>query len=450
MENNVLKVDCLGKCFKIYKNPWDRAKEWLKFNKTRYHQPFWSFRNISFEVQRGQFFGIIGQNGAGKSTLLKIITGILTPTEGTYQINGNVLSLLELGTDFNFALTGRENAIARSKLLGFPPDYIKTRLPEIIEFSELGEFFDRPVKLYSSGMKARLAFSVFTFLDCDVLILDEVLAVGDIFFHQKCYARLEELIKKQVTIILVTHNLATVRQFCDEVLLLHRGQQIFLGDPQQGLVKYHQLKTSPLSFSSPSPTQRQSIEQKAANSTQDFFWPTDENLMTFECSTFNSAQLLRYGMCNEAGKLSTTFQQGEKAWFCCEFLVKDPLAVPLVSMSITNKFNVLVHAKSSYQHQAQVPSRVEAGSLLRFCRQVKLSIGAGDYVLGVGFGVIDEDIYQALDELPQVEIHRHIQIRDAYSRVGIFSVRKPYGITEESHWGICNLAGDCQVQVVVD
>ncbi|MDB9315584.1 ABC transporter ATP-binding protein [Spirulina sp. CS-785/01] len=448
MNDCVLQVENLGKCFKIYQNPWDRAREWLNFNKTCYHQPFWSFRNIFFKVKRGHFFGIIGQNGAGKSTLLKIITGILTPTEGTYQLNGKVLSLLELGTDFNFALTGRENAIARSKLLGFPPDYIQTRLPEIIDFSELGDFFDRPVKLYSSGMKARLAFSLFTFLDCDVLILDEVLAVGDIFFHQKCYARLEELIKKKVTIILVTHNLATVRQFCDEILLLHRGQQIFLGDPKQGLVKYHQLRTSPLSLTSPFPTQRKPVEPKGANSTQDFFWPTDDNLIAFECSTFNSAQLLRYGMCDEAGQLSTTFEQGEKIWFCCEFLVKETLAVPLVSMSITNKFNVLVHSKSSYQHQAKVPTCVEGGSLLRFCRQVKLSIGAGDYVLGVFLGVIDEDIYKAIDELPSVEINRHISIRDAYSRVGVFSVRIPYGITEESHWGICNLAGDCQVQVV--
>jgi len=448
MSDLSLKVDNLGKCFKIYTNPWHRAKEWLQFNKVCYHQPFWSFRNISFEVKRGQFFGIIGQNGAGKSTLLKIITGVLAATEGTYQLNGKVLSLLELGADFNFALTGRENAITRSKLLGFPPEYIQSRLPEIIEFSELGEFFDRPVKLYSSGMKARLAFSLFAFLECDVLILDEVLAVGDIFFQQKCYARLEKLIEQQVTIILVTHNLATVQKFCDEVLLLHRGQQIFLGAPKEGLVKYHQLRTSRSTSTFSLATQKKPIETPEVESSPDFFWPTDENLMTFESSTFNSAQLLRYGMCNEAGQISTTFQQGEWVWFCCEFLLKETIAVPLVYLNITNKFNVVVHAKSSYQHQAEVPALVEGGSLVRFSRQVKLSISMGQYVLGFGLGVMDESIYQMLNELPQPEIQRHIQILDVYNKVGAFFVTIPYGITENSHWGICNLAGDCQVQVV--
>ena len=226
MNEIVLQVENLGKCFKIYRNPWDRAREWISPKKCSYHQSFWSLRNVSFEVRRGEFLGIIGENGAGKSTLLKIITGVLKPTEGSYRLNGKVLSLLELGTDFNFELSGRSNAIYSAELLGFPPGYVQSRLAAIEAFSELGEFFDRPMKIYSSGMKARLAFSLFSFLECDVLILDEVLAVGDIFFQQKCYARLEELIKQQVTIILVTHQLDTVQQYCKEAILLHQGKKL--------------------------------------------------------------------------------------------------------------------------------------------------------------------------------------------------------------------------------
>ncbi|MEH1934147.1 MAG: ABC transporter ATP-binding protein, partial [Nostoc sp.] len=204
----ILQVNNLSKCFKIYPNPWHRAREWLSLGNNTYHQPFWSLKDVSFTVRKGDFFGIVGENGAGKSTLLKIITGVLKPTSGSYQLNGKVLSLLELGTDFNPELSGRGNAIYSAELLGFPQGYVQEQLKQIEDFSELGDFFDRPMKLYSSGMKTRLAFSLFAFLECDVLILDEVLAVGDIFFQQKCYARLEELIAKQITIILVTHQLA--------------------------------------------------------------------------------------------------------------------------------------------------------------------------------------------------------------------------------------------------
>ncbi|MBW4695445.1 MAG: ATP-binding cassette domain-containing protein, partial [Lyngbya sp. HA4199-MV5] len=163
MSDIVLQVESLGKCFKIYRNPWDRAREWIS-PRQQYHQPFWSLRHVSFAVRRGEFLGIMGENGAGKSTLLKIITGVLKPTEGSYRLEGKVLSLLELGTDFNFELSGRANAIYSAELLGFPPGFVQSRLQEIEAFSELGEFFDRPMKLYSSGMKARLAFSLFAFL----------------------------------------------------------------------------------------------------------------------------------------------------------------------------------------------------------------------------------------------------------------------------------------------
>ncbi|MGB5968479.1 MAG: ABC transporter ATP-binding protein [Spirulinaceae cyanobacterium] len=443
----ILKVDNLGKCFKIYQNPWDRAKEWLSFSEACYHKPFWSFRNISFEVRRGQFLGIIGENGAGKSTLLKIITGILKPTEGTYQLNGKVLSLLELGTDFNFALTGRENALYRSELLGFPRGYMRSKLAEIEDFSELGEFFDRPVKLYSSGMKARLAFSLFAFLECDVLILDEVLAVGDIFFQQKCYARLEKLIAKKVTIILVTHGLATVQQYCDEVILLHRGQKLFQGEPKKGILEYHQLRRGG-SREQTADSRQQVIGKQKVGNAEDFFWPTDENLLAYEASEVNFAELVRYGICDQKGKLATTFQPGELAWLCSEFLVKETIEVPLLGVNITNKFNVVIHAKSSHQHQANVPQRVEAGSIIRFCRQITLNISPGQYVVSFSLGMVDVHTYNCINELPQAEFNNQIKIGDVYQQVGTFWIKPHYNINRQSHWGICNLPGDCQVQVV--
>ena len=447
MSDVVLQVENLGKCFKIYRNPWDRAREWIS-PRQQYHQPFWSLRNVSFEVRRGEFLGIMGENGAGKSTLLKIITGVLKPTEGSYRLDGKVLSLLELGTDFNFELSGRANAIYSAELLGFPPGFVQSRLPEIEAFSELGEFFDRPMKLYSSGMKARLAFSLFAFLECDVLILDEVLAVGDIFFQQKCYARLEELIKRQVTIIFVTHALDAVQQYCNEAILLHQGQKLFQGEPRAAIIKFHQLRTGHLD-----PASKVSAPAKPfitiSETSKEFFWATDENFVAVDSPDAKSAQLVRYAICNGEGKLSNLFNQGEQAYLCCEFLVKEPIDVPIVTVLITNKFNTIVHGKATCHHNAIVPAVVSQGSCIRFSRRIAFNIAPNEYVLGFALTTMKSSDYARLEELPQVELSNYVKICDVYEQVGVFYIKHHYSLmNEHSHWGICNLPGDCQVQVL--
>jgi lipopolysaccharide transport system ATP-binding protein len=164
-DNIVLRATGIGKRFKLYPTPWHRALEWASLGRRPGHTDFWAVRNISFEVRRGDCLGIIGVNGAGKSTLLKLVTGVLPPTEGTYQVQGQVLSLLELGIGLNERLTGRQNVIASAQLLAFPDRYAQQRMPQILEFSELGPFFDRPVAIYSTGMRMRLAFSLFAFFD---------------------------------------------------------------------------------------------------------------------------------------------------------------------------------------------------------------------------------------------------------------------------------------------
>jgi len=443
----ILQVSNLSKCFQIYSNPWHRAKEWLSLKKQTYHQPFWSLKDVSFQVRKGEFVGIIGENGAGKSTLLKIITGVLKPTAGSYQLNGKVLSLLELGTDFNPELSGRGNAIYSAELLGFPPGYVQKRLEDIAEFSELGEFFDRPMKLYSSGMKARLAFSLFIFLECDVLILDEVLAVGDIFFQQKCYARLEELIAKEITIILVTHQLSAVQQYCNEVILLHQGHKIYQGEAREGIIKFYQLKRGLLNNVSQSVTQEK-VSAPLLETPDDFFWPADEVFIPISFPKTNYAQITRYAICNPNGEATVNFLQGEQAYFCCEFLLKESISVPIIAVQITNKFNVIVHSKASHQHQVRVPNQVNQGDYVRFCRSITLSIAPDEYVLGFGLGTIQPDDYARIDELPQMEFNSSIKICDVYEKVGVFYVAPHYSFNHHSHFGLCNLPGDCQIHVI--
>ncbi|MBL8878876.1 MAG: ABC transporter ATP-binding protein [Phycisphaerales bacterium] len=224
-----VEVSQLGKDFKRYRHPLHRMIEWLSAGSVRRHDVFTALDDINFTVHQGEFFGIVGPNGAGKSTLLKILTGVLSPTRGRYHIDGRVTSLLELGTGFNPDLTGRENIINSSRMLGFTERYIRERSERMIEFAEIGDYIDHPIKYYSSGMLVRLAFSIFAHVEPDVFIIDEALSVGDVYFSQKCFRRLDEMRKAGCTVLFVSHDLAALRKYCDQAMYLHQGRCRFMG-----------------------------------------------------------------------------------------------------------------------------------------------------------------------------------------------------------------------------
>lgn len=197
------------------------------------YEEFWALKNIRFEVKRGEVLGIIGHNGAGKSTLLKVISGILKPTSGTVQVNGVVVPMLELGSGFDFDLTGRENIFLNGSILGYSEKFLKEKYDEIVEFSELGQFIDVPLRNYSSGMVMRLAFSIATVVQPDILIVDEILAVGDADFQEKSKKRMLELMGGGTTVLFVSHSLDQVREMCDKVIWLDHGQMKMIGDTQE-------------------------------------------------------------------------------------------------------------------------------------------------------------------------------------------------------------------------
>ena len=234
----IIQVNNLSKKFKIYERPSHRVLEWATFGRKRCHQEFWALRDISFEVNQGECLGIIGPNGAGKTTLLKILSRSLHPTSGTFEIQGRVLSLLGLGTGFNLEMTGRQNLYNSAHLLGLADEYLKDRIADMEAFAELGDFFDRPLKLYSSGMYVRLAFSLFVFLQPEVLIIDESLSVGDVFFQQKSFAKMREIISGGTTCLFVSHDTAAVQNLCKRAVLLHRGEVVFLGDAKETVSRY--------------------------------------------------------------------------------------------------------------------------------------------------------------------------------------------------------------------
>lgn len=188
------------------------------------YEEFWALKNVSFEVERGEVVGIIGHNGAGKSTLLKVISGILKPTGGELEVHGNVVPMLELGSGFDHDLTGRENIFLNGSILGYSEKYLKEKYEQIVEFSELGKFIDVPIRNYSSGMLMRLAFSIATVVQPEILIVDEILAVGDAAFQEKSKARMLELMSGGTTVLFVSHSLEQIREMCDRVIWLEHGQ----------------------------------------------------------------------------------------------------------------------------------------------------------------------------------------------------------------------------------
>ncbi len=224
-----VKVSHLSKCYPIYNKPRDRLLQMLSFGQKKFYREFWALKDVSFEIKKGETVGIIGRNGSGKSTLLQMICGTLNPTSGHVETHGRVAALLELGSGFNPEFTGRENVYMNASILGLSKHDIQLRLDDILAFADIGDFIDQPVKSYSSGMMVRLAFAVIAHVDADILIIDEALAVGDVFFQQKCMRYLRQLQNKGATVIFVSHDTAAVMNLCKRAILLSKDNGAILG-----------------------------------------------------------------------------------------------------------------------------------------------------------------------------------------------------------------------------
>ena len=457
----ILQVTNLGKRYKIYKNPWDRMKEWFSFRNKSYHQEFWAVTKISLEVEQGEFLGIIGVNGAGKSTFLKMITGVIQPTTGNYRVNGRVLSLLELGSDLDLNLTGRENIIRSAQLMELPEGYIEQRMSEIEEFSELGEFFDRPMSMYSTGMRTRLSFSMFAFIDCDMIILDEVLAVGDIFFRQKCYARLEELIKKNTAIILVTHELGIVHTKCKRVLLIHEGEVLFNGNPGIAIRRYTQmqgqiqarLKKKQLTVEDQSMPKLDIEKPFISNEGKQLFWPSNDLFDSFHFpppQREEGVKLVRLAFLNENGEPAISLKQGNDIYLYFEFLTQRPIGIPVLSIDIRDHVDFLVHSKNSLQGNVDYSSPLQAGQIIRFRQKIKLSLAPYYYIFHVELYTLTPEDFKRLnkfsnDELLVRRLHRVVRLERAF---GINLLTNRSDKTEHPHGGMCDLPGETDIQVL--
>ena len=237
---SLMRVSGIGKAYRSYRSEWQRFARWFGM-KTVPAEEMWVLKNVNFTIEAGQAIGIVGQNGAGKSTLLKMITGTLQPTEGSINVSGRIAAILELGMGFNPELTGRQNAYHAAGLMGYSADQIRKAMPDIYEFAEIGHYFDEAVRTYSSGMQMRVAFAVATAFRPEILIVDEALSVGDAYFQHKSFNRIKEFQEQGTTLLIVSHDRASIQVLCDRAILLEKGTVIKDGAPEEVMDFYNAL-----------------------------------------------------------------------------------------------------------------------------------------------------------------------------------------------------------------
>jgi lipopolysaccharide transport system ATP-binding protein len=235
----IVSASGIGKRFKLYPRPRDRLLEWASLGRLARHTDFWAVRGASLDIRRGEVIGLIGPNGSGKSTMLRLLAGIMRPTEGSVEIRGKIHPLIELRAGFNPLLTGRENLHFAGRMLGFEPGYVRDREAEIVEFADLGQYLDQPMRVYSSGMFARLSFALMVFLEPDALLIDETLAVGDQSFKQRCFEFIDAFVgDSRHGAMIVSHSMAHIRRLCDRVVWIYEGRIVRIGPTDEVADEY--------------------------------------------------------------------------------------------------------------------------------------------------------------------------------------------------------------------
>jgi lipopolysaccharide transport system ATP-binding protein len=458
-----IRVRNLSKSYQIYEAPRDRLKQFVLPRLQRvtgqapeqYYREFRALNDVSFDVRKGETVGIIGRNGSGKSTLLQIICGTLSPTGGTVETRGRIAALLELGSGFNPDFTGRENVYMNAAVLGFSNEEIDEKFNTIADFAEIDDFIDQPVKTYSSGMFVRLAFAVQAHIDASIVIIDEALAVGDVFFTQKCFSRLRELVDSGAAVILVTHDMATVTQFCSRVLVLNNGQEMYMGEPVSAIRRYMSLQRDV----STSIAQRAKLTRELVSNSENIpksssqKWPSAEAF--FDSSTADivgngQAEFIGVALCNADGEPTRLFQMGESADFFVEYRLLDDIEVPLGGVTIVSEKGILVHGKNSMQYRIHAPGTCRKGTTLRFRQRVVLDIAPGEYTFVVGLASIDGAAYQHSEHMSHGDLSNATKRVLSVGRAGAFTVSLCRNGMALKHHGLADLPGECELFVMCD
>lgn len=374
----LLSVQNLGKAFRKYRTEWQRFFSWFGVKSCPMDES-WVLRHISFEIHPGEAIGIMGQNGAGKSTLLKMIAGTMQPTEGSVSINGRIAAILELGMGFDLELTGRQNVLHSAGLMGYGYDKVMQAMPDIEAFAEIGEYFDRPVRTYSSGMQVRVAFAIATAFRPEILIVDEALSVGDTYFQHKSFERIRQFQEQGTTLLIVTHDPSSILTLCDRALLLENGAVIKDGPPQEVIDLYNAI-----------------IAEKE-NSTVQVTRMDDGATQTLSGS--GEANISEVSMRNKMNEPVEYIAVGEPVTLCVEVTVEHDIPELVLGYVIKDRLGRPVFGTNTH-HLKQTQFDLIAGESLQYRFSFPMTLGLGSYSISVALHTADTHLernYQWLD-----------------------------------------------------
>jgi lipopolysaccharide transport system ATP-binding protein len=419
-----IRLTGLSKKYRLFDNPRQRLKEALDPRGRTYHKDFWALRDISLTIPKGHTIGILGRNGSGKSTLLQIITSVLQPTAGTVEVNGRIAALLELGAGFDPEFTGRDNVRQYGRIQGLEPAEIEARLPKIEEFAGIGEFFDREVKTYSSGMFARLAFAAAIHVDPDILILDEILAVGDARFQQRCLRRIQEMKQAGCTILFVSHNTEQVLKLCDVAALLDQGRLLAYGTALHTVNEYHDIlygrkdpsasrgtaETPQVEHSSSSelpPGARAFVNGNSDLRERAYYNPSEGRLGSGEAEITDI--LVTVG----GRELQGTLEGTEHLSFWIKVKYTEPVSAPRVGWGIVTPEGIMVSGSNSLSRRVRLPD-ARGGELAVYRVDIHLNLCGGEYFLNFGISTYDPPDWHFIDTRRSI-IHLTVRKNEAAS-----------------------------------
>ncbi len=402
MSEIAISLNNVSKCYKRYSHPVDRLKEILLPNKSQADN-FWALQEINLKVAKGETLGIIGQNGSGKSTLLQIIAGTLTPTTGEVGVNGRVSALLELGSGFNPEFTGRQNVFFNGQILGLSREEVEAKFDDIAAFAEIGDFIDRPVKTYSSGMAVRLAFAVVANTEPKILIVDEALAVGDAKFQARCMKRIRLLKEQGVTILFVSHDSSTIKMLCQRAVLLNHGKVLEVGNPKDVVNRYIAL------LSSDTTSVDVGVEEVTNADRDEFISPEQESFMHRhgnKLAILNDVKITS----DDGSQVKTKLETGSVFNIVVSIEVKGELSDLVIGISIRNLMGVVIYGTNTQLMNVRLP-QLNKDQQVTATFRIPCCLNKGTYTVTVGIHSEEGLSYDWIDELVVFEVNNS-NVRD--------------------------------------
>ena len=418
MDNHIaIKVTDLEKVYKLYDKPSERLKEALHIGRGKHHTEHRALKGVNMTIRQGECVGIIGTNGSGKSTILKIITGVLSPTAGEVEVNGRISALLERGAGFNMEYNGIENIYLNGTMIGFSKKEIDQKLDEILAFADIGDYVYQPAKTYSSGMFVRLAFAVAINIDPEILIVDEALSVGDVFFQAKCYHKFEEFKEMGKTIVFVSHDLSSISKYCDRVVLLNQGIKLGEGAPKQMIDTYKQVLVGQYTAPESEGERLLDDEQLRAmaakgvdGSKMDGAEPGKRNVSGATACAENpelleygskKAQITEYYITDEKGTRTATILKGSAFTIHMRVEMTEKIAAPIFAFTIKTVRGTEITGTNTMFEKAFLES-VEAGETKEITFTQDMNLQGGEYLLSLGVTGYEEDDFTVYHRLYDV------------------------------------------------